>query len=666
MAILTGTEIDETIRGTEGADLIEGLGGNDRLYGTFGSDTIDGGDGNDYIQGPDFAVPDPGRDVFIGGAGDDAIYNYSGEARIAGGDGNDYISTFGTGEVYGGNGDDSIYAYVPAYVNGGAGNDRITFYGGTVIGGQGDDYADFYTTFYEPVETVVDLGAGQDSLRVADHFGHTLIFDLRDNAQSGGNRIAASGVENFAYRGVGTELTLLDGSQSTTVNARFDSGYMAGTNLPPVVRLHMAGGDDQVFVKMVIADIRLGTGDDSIECWHVGGGTLDGGAGHDQAYIFGDLILLSTDFTVDKAGVPFVIDARPGATSQSLDKLVMENFEEVSIAGPSKATDDPWQGRPIRFMDGDAATDLSIGRGEVVARLAGGNDGVTLTGAFLEIDLDLGAGDDSLSATTVSVYRQGTLRGGDGNDFMEVVSFAGRIYGGDGDDTIYAESGSPSSVEFVVSGGRGNDNILIEGIYSDGRADALLLGGNGRDTISGFVGNDTLQGGAGADRLDGGGGIDRARYSDAAKGVVVDLEDGSRNRGDARGDVLTGIEDLKGSSYNDQLAGDGGNNRLWGAGGNDLLNGRGGDDRLIGGSGADTFIFRPSSGNDLIADFQDDIDRISLRGHGLADYAALRALGTEQDLDGDSRLDTVFDFGNGHRLTVMDTSLNALKDDVLL
>ncbi|MFV0299425.1 MAG: hypothetical protein ACK5IP_00810, partial [Paracoccus sp. (in: a-proteobacteria)] len=69
---------------------------------------------------------------------------------------------------------------------------------------------------------------------------------------------------------------------------------------------------------------------------------------------------------------------------------------------------------------------------------------------------------------------------------------------------------------------------------------------------------------------------------------------------------------------------------------------------------------------DLIADFQDDIDRISLRGHGLADYAALRALGTEQDLDGDARLDTVFDFGNGHTLTVMDTSLNALKDDVLL
>jgi Ca2+-binding RTX toxin-like protein len=76
-----------------------------------------------------------------------------------------------------------------------------------------------------------------------------------------------------------------------------------------------------------------------------------------------------------------------------------------------------------------------------------------------------------------------------------------------------------------------------------------LQGDEGRDKIIGFAGNDTLFGGNGADRMDGGDGAD-------------------------------------------------------------TLNGGRGADTLIGGLGRDTFVLREGSGNDLVTDFQNGIDRI--------------------------------------------------------
>jgi len=108
----------------------------------------------------------------------------------------------------------------------------------------------------------------------------------------------------------------------------------------------------------------------------------------------------------------------------------------------------------------------------------------------------------------------------------------------------------------------------------------------------------------------GGSGTDRAQYSDATAGLTVDLLTPANNTGIAAGDTYSSIENLFGSSFNDQLSGDGSANALFGSSGNDRLIGGIGADQLTGGADADTFIFQSlaestvaDTGRDFILDF---------------------------------------------------------------
>ena len=57
--------------------------------------------------------------------------------------------------------------------------------------------------------------------------------------------------------------------------------------------------------------------------------------------------------------------------------------------------------------------------------------------------------------------------------------------------------------------------------------------------------------------------------------------------GDAEGDQLNGIENIRGSEFDDVIKGDGGDNRIVGGDGADDLFGDSGDDTILGGMGAD-------------------------------------------------------------------------------
>ena len=131
-------------------------------------------------------------------------------------------------------------------------------------------------------------------------------------------------------------------------------------------------------------------------------------------------------------------------------------------------------------------------------------------------------------------------------------------------------------------------------IANTGYGRQTIFGGSGNDIIHAGAGQDILRGGLGADMLDGGEGRDTADYRASAIGVTVDLLSGIAAGGDATGDVLISIEDLRGSACEDVLGGDDNSNTLTGLDGNDVLTGYGGNDTLNGGSGTDTAIY---SGN---------------------------------------------------------------------
>jgi|GEM_PF-606993 len=280
----------------------------------------------------------------------------------------------------------------------------------------------------------------------------------------------------------------------------------------------------------------------------------------------------------------------------------------------------------------------------VSATQTGTNAAETIDGSALIDFIDAEGGDDVVNGlggddTIYGGAGNDTLNGGDGNDELSGGTGNDAMNGGDGDDVLIGGAGAD-----VLDGGAGGDRadysgatagvvadlqfaanntgiaagdsyISIEdlqGSYHDDtlRGDAganriwgsfgndVIFGRDGDDTLYGGDGDDVLIGGAGADVLDGGAGLDRAEYGDATTGVLADLQFAAVNTGIASGDTYLSVEDLSGSSLNDNLRGDAEANSIWGWDGNDVVFGRDGDDTLYGGNGNDNLW--GGDGNDVL------------------------------------------------------------------
>ncbi|MFZ9199442.1 MAG: calcium-binding protein [Paracoccaceae bacterium] len=330
----------------------------------------------------------------------------------------------------------------------------------------------------------------------------------------------------------------------------------------------------------------------------------------------------------------------------------------------------------------------------------GGND--TLRGTSGSNDfLYGGQGNDILSGYGADDF----LYGQHGNDLMLGSSGRDQLFGGWGHDTLDGGSGQD-----YMAGGRHNDTYVVNssldtvvehyGEGSDlvqttlasyrlganvehltytgtasfggtGTATAnRITGGNlgdvfsglqGNDTLIGGAGNDRLLGGAGADVLNGGSGRDTVSYQAATSGVRTDLTRVMTGTamGEASGDSFVSIENLIGSAHRDWLGGDALANVIWGQGGDDTLAGRAGNDHLFGGTGADRFVFYRSYDIDRVRDFQDNVDTLVIGG-----FAGVTSVEAALSHARQSGAHVVFDFGSGDVLTVDNTSLAALRDDI--
>ncbi|MEM7505664.1 MAG: hypothetical protein AAF415_02875 [Pseudomonadota bacterium] len=134
-----------------------------------------------------------------------------------------------------------------------------------------------------------------------------------------------------------------------------------------------------------------------------------------------------------------------------------------------------------------------------------------------------------------------------------------------------------------------------EGAISGTDPDARALGAAGGDTLeteSGLLG--------------GGGGVLWGRR-------VTDGDQGDNHiAGTARDEVF------KGKGGDDLLQGRHGDDRLYGGHGEDILHGGHGRDLLHGGAGADRFRFDLASQDDVITDFEAELDRIEIQHTGLS------------------------------------------------
>ncbi|MGX5800447.1 Ig-like domain-containing protein [Bradyrhizobium sp. Arg314] len=230
-------------------------------------------------------------------------------------------------------------------------------------------------------------------------------------------------------------------------------------------------------------------------------------------------------------------------------------------------------------------------------------------------------GDPTIQAG-MPVWRASPTEGADiisGTDSFLTIGGNDTINGLGGNDLIFGYGG-----EDTIDGGAGNDIIWGQAgddVLHGGEGDDLLRGGPGNNQLFGDAGNDVLYGGSGTDAFDGGDGWDAVSYEASKQGVDIDLSLEIQRGGDAEGDTFVGIEEIRGSSFNDTLNGDRYLNKLVGGAGNDILISApvranlnfdgsiiydpehsnpdvlnrffGGQDILDGGTGFDSYILNP-------------------------------------------------------------------------
>lgn len=157
--------------------------------------------------------------------------------------------------------------------------------------------------------------------------------------------------------------------------------------------------------------------------------------------------------------------------------------------------------------------------------------------------------------------------------------------------------------------------------------DDVFRGSDRAEIFRGLGGNDLFFGSdGGVDVYDGGGGSDTLSFALSDAAVRVSLLRGTGWSGDARGDKISGIENLIGTSHDDFIWGDHGINRLEGGAGDDTLVGNDGDDYILGGNGTDTAVFSGNQSDYSISRSglrTDVIDTIGNDGHDVLGHVEI-------------------------------------------
>jgi Ca2+-binding RTX toxin-like protein len=342
----------------------------------------------------------------------------------------------------------------------------------------------------------------------------------------------------------------------TTYRIKVD-GFAAATGL---LNLHIQNGPPPLcfttpatIVGTPGNDVINGTAGNDVIVAGAGNDTINGNGGNDT--ICGDA---GNDTINGGDGNDFVLGG------SGADRILGGNGDDNLVGNPG-------------FGSNDDTGDTILGEA--------GND--VLDGWFGDDTLSGGLGNDTIggwagvdtatytpSATAVNASLTSNTATGEGSDtFIGVENLTGSKFS----DVLTGDAGAN-----VLNGWEGNDQL--DGMAGNDR----LIGGNGNDLLRGRTGNDIVAGDAG---------VDTAAYDTANTGVNVNLTTGT-SAGAHGVDAITGVENIRGSSFNDFLTGSAGANVIQGNPGNDVIKGLGGNDTLYGSTGADRLY--GGDGNDIV------------------------------------------------------------------
>jgi Ca2+-binding RTX toxin-like protein len=556
MAVIHGTAFDDGVPGLFDFSISYGL------FGTGGDDIIYGYQGNDVLVGL------AGNDVLEGGSGADEMH---------GGSGDDVFIVDNPGDLVGDqvgpdSGTDTVYAYVSFTLPTGGSFDSV-----------------------ENLSLMAGAGAINGT-------GNHL-----DNVITGNG-------SNNALSGLGGSDTLIGGGGADTMRGGAGNDYYYVENSGDAVIEEAGAGTDTVFTTIshtLTANVEnLGL--------QAGAGAIDG---------FGN--------------------ARDNVITGNASDNELRGYDGADLLKGGGGNDELNGGNHDDFLYGESGHDTLIGGGGDDEMYGGtGNDTYSVNSAGDVVMEYAGEGSDTVNSGLdsytlgVNVENLNLSSGlnGTGNALVNVITGnildnvmdgrggADTMVGRQGDDTYVVDNAGDVVIE---SADQGSDTVLASVSYvlgtgvsvemlattSDSGTTAINLTGNSQNnSIRGNDGNNILNGGGGSDALIGLGGTDTASYENNIGRVVAFLVDSDVAPGQAfelavvgtgqeaviSSDVLFGIENLRGSSFNDSLTGNSVGNILDGRGGSDQLSGGGGDDIYVVDNADDSVIESGGQGIDTV------------------------------------------------------------------
>lgn len=407
-----------------------------------------------------------------------------------------------------------------------------------VVGGAGAD-----SIIGNAANNVLQGGAGDD--RLAGGAGS-------DTLEGGDGSDTAS----FADAAAGVTVVLNDNGTDVRVTVGADTDVLRS-----IENIVGSAGNDTLTGNSGANTLEGGSG---------GADTLNGGAGDDRL-IGGGFTVTST--TTDRPDI-----VKPASTNNGSIATAVDTAGTYDLAA-----------RP------DVANATTIPHTTINATAAGGSleyYRVDVTaGSTLVFDIDTNSAQTTLDSWIELVDSAGTVLanndtgassdpGGTGNDDARLsytFATAGTYYIRVGQWT----TANPPTALPLTAGQTYSLHISNPSAQADGpvlsavnTSAAVLNGGAGNDFLVGTLGNDMISGGADTDTVSY-----VNAFSTTATGVTVNLATTTaQNTGAAGTDTITGVENIIGSGYNDNLTGTAGANVVEGGAGADTMDGGAGTD----------------------------------------------------------------------------------------
>ncbi len=590
---------------------IDGTNSANKINGTLFSNVINALGGNDTV------LAFSGADTVFGGFGNDRISGGEGRDRLSGGTGDDVIFGFNSGDTQANSG--SIVATQvgpatfdnPVFATSAPGRPDILFvveqHTGTIRIVNAVTGALNANAFLDIADSELGTSGEQGLLGLAFH---------PDYASNGKLYVymvnAANDIEVRAYQRSATNQNRADAASGNLI-LTIDNDNGAGNHVGGWIGF---GPDGFLYINV---------GDEGL-----GGDPANNAQNKDE--LWGKVLRVDVNGD-DFAGDPSRDYAIPGS-NPFVGEAGADEIWALGLRNPWRASFDRLTGD---FYIGDVGQDLREEINYLKALSAGGanfgwkvlegtsvyDDSIVGNPPANSPDLtalvaEYGHDDNGGFAVTGGYVYRGPSDGMQGRyiyaDYVSNKIWSLRIVNGKAVDVtehteqIVSQAGSLQSIASFAEDGRGNLYAISLGgkIF---RLDFAAGAADGADFINGDAGNDKLYGGAGDDTI----------------------------RGGADNDTLNGGAQ------------------------DDNLNGGTGNDILRGGSGRDRFYFNEISGNDRIADFQNNIDTIRL-GDDFGFTTVSQALALAVNVNGN----VVFTFDGGQKLTIEGTNKAALIDDLLV